>query len=68
MMDDKTLEYLWTLREINKTLLVGLKAAVDILENRKKFSNKRIKGIVAQIKEIIKQAEIVFGDVPNQKH
>ena len=67
-MDDKTLEYLWTLREINKTLLVGLKAAVDILENRKKFSNKRIKGIVAQIKEIIKQAEIVFGDVPNQKH
>jgi hypothetical protein len=61
-MDENTVKHLWALREVNKALIDGLKAAAYVLEHIEEISKKQRDSMVETIKELIAQSEEVYGE------
>jgi hypothetical protein len=65
-MDNETLKQLLALREVNKALIDGLKAAVYVLDKVEQISEEQRKSMVESPNGLIAQSEAVYGEVPTK--
>ena len=65
-MDEDALKHLLALREVNKALIKGLKAAVFTMENWGNLSQKRRQTTIKSVREIISKSEAVYGQEPTR--
>jgi|GEM_PF-1453770 len=65
-MDSETLKHLLALREVNKALIDGLKAAVYFLDKVKEISEERRKSMVKSLNGRIAESEAVYGEAPTK--
>jgi hypothetical protein len=63
-MDRETLEHLLALREVNKALIDGLKAAVYYLDKVDQISEEQRKSMVTSLNGLIAQSEAVYAGAP----
>jgi hypothetical protein len=61
-MDSETLEHLLALREVNKALIDGLKAAVYFLDKVEEISEERRKSMIESLNGLIAQSEAAYGE------
>ena len=61
-MDTETLKHLLALREVNKALIDGLKAAVYCLEQVEEISEERRKSMIQSLNGLIAQSDAVYGE------
>ena len=60
-MDTETLKHLLALREVNKALIHGLKAAVYFLDKVEEISEEQRKSMIESLNSLIAQSEAVYG-------
>ena len=65
-MDKETLEHLLTLREVNKALINGLKAAVYFLDKVEEISEERRKSMIESLNGLIAESEAVYAEAPTR--
>jgi hypothetical protein len=65
-MDTETLKHLLALREVNKALMDGLKAAVYRLEKAEEISDERRKSMVKSLNGLIAENEAAYGEGPTR--
>jgi hypothetical protein len=65
-MDTETLEHLLALREVNKALIDGLKAAVYYLDKVDQISEEQRKSMIESLKGLIAQSEAVYAEAPTR--
>jgi len=63
-MDSGTLKHLLALREVNKALIDGLKAAVYCLDKVEEISEERRKSMIESLNGLIAQIEAAYGEAP----
>ena len=56
-MDNETLNHLLALREVNKALIDGLKAAVYFLDKLEEISEERRRSMIKSLNGLISQSE-----------
>jgi hypothetical protein len=61
-MDDETLQQLWALREVDKSLIIGLNAAITILEREKELLPEIRQSMVESLKGFIAISEEIYGE------
>ena len=61
-MDDETLRHFWALREVNKSLIIGLNAAIFILESEKELIPETRKSLIESLKGLITISEEIYGE------
>jgi DNA-directed RNA polymerase subunit F len=66
-MDRETLEHLLALREVNKALIDGLKAAVYYLDKVDQISEEQRKSMIESLNGLIAQSEAVYGGEPTRQ-
>jgi hypothetical protein len=54
------------LREVNKALIDGLKAAVYFLDKVEEISEERRKSMVKSLNGLIAESEAVYGEAPTK--
>ena len=64
IMGNETLEQLLVLREVNKALIDGLKAAVYFLDKVDQTLEEQRKSMVKSLNGRIAQSEAVYGEGP----
>jgi hypothetical protein len=65
-MDNETLKHLLALREVNKALIDGLKAAVYFLDMVEEISEERRKSMIEALNGLIAQSEAAYGEAPTR--
>ena len=65
-MNTETLKHLLALREVNKALIDGLKAAVYYLDKVEEISDERRKSMIQSLNGLITQSEAVYGEGPTR--
>ncbi|MBA7701939.1 hypothetical protein ES703_110687 [subsurface metagenome] len=65
-MDTETLKYLLALRQVNKALMDGLKAAIFVLEKEKELTPERRKSMIESLKTLVSQSEEIYGEAPTK--
>lgn len=65
-MDSETLEHLLALRQVNKALMDGLKAAVYFLDKVEEISKEQRNSMVKSLNGLIAESEAVYGEVPTK--
>ena len=65
-MDKETLDHLLALREVNKALIDGLKAAVYFLDKVDQISGEQRESMVESLNGLISESEAVYGEVPTK--
>ena len=65
-MDTETFEHLLSLREVNKPLIDGLKAAVYYLDKVGEISEEQRKSMVESLNGLIAQSEAVYAEGPTK--
>jgi len=65
-MDTETLNHLLALREVNKALIDGLKAAVYFLDKVEEISEERKTSIISSLNGLIAESEAVYGEAPTR--
>jgi len=63
-MDTETLEHLLALREVNKAIIDGLKAAGYYLDKVDQISEEQRKSMIEALKGLIAQSEAVYAEAP----
>jgi len=61
-MDTETLKHLLALRDVNKALIDGLKAAVCFLDKVEEIPQERRKSMIESLNGLISQSEAVYGE------
>ena len=62
IMNTETFKHLLALREVNKTLIDGLKAAVYFLDKVEKIMEEQRKPMIKSLNGLIAQSEAVYGE------
>ena len=65
-MDNETLKHLLALREVNKALIDGLRAAVYFLDKVEEISAERRRSMIESLNGLIAQSEAVYGEAPTR--
>ena len=63
-MDSEILKHLLAVREVNKAIMDGLKAAVYFLDKAEQISEEQRKSMVGSPNGLIAQSEAVYGEGP----
>jgi len=66
-MEDKNVNIMWALREVNKALLTGLEAAVSTMETWDDLSPERRQSIIISIEGLISESKKAY-DTETPKH
>ena len=66
IMGNETLKHLLALREVNKTLIDGLKSAVYFLDKVEEISEEQRRSMVETLNGLIAQSEAVYGEAPTR--
>lgn len=59
-MDDEAVQILWALREVNKSLITGLKTAVFVMEKWDELSPDRRKSMIESMKGLVNQSNEAY--------
>jgi len=65
-MDSETLKHLLALREVNKALIDGLKAAVYFLNKVEEIPEEQRKSMIESLNDLIAQSEAAYGKEPTR--
>ena len=65
-MDDETVKHLWTLREVNKGLILGLKTALFMMEGWDELSPGKRQSMFESLQRLISQSNKVYGTETNK--
>jgi len=65
-MDTDTLKHLLAVREVNKDLIDGLKAAVYYLDKVDQISDEQRKSMVKSLNGLIAESEAVYAEAPTR--
>ena len=63
-MDDENVKILWALREVNKTLITGLEAAIHYMERWDGFTPERRQNMIKSLKGLVEQSNKAYGTEP----
>ena len=65
-MDTETLKHLLALREVNKALIDGLKAAVYFLDKVEEISEEQRNSMIKSLNGLIAESEAVYSEAPTK--
>lgn len=63
-MDDDTEKYLWALREINKSLVLGLETAIFTMDKWDELTPDRRLSIIDKLQGLVAKSKEAFGTEP----
>ncbi len=63
-MDDETLKHLWALREVNKSLILGLETAIFVMDKWDELTPERRKSIIEKLQGLVAHSNKAYEMEP----